>query len=80
MQPINLDKVACPQCGTSGTDNLNACSQIEYTGRVDGAGWISCPDCGETVDFTEDGEIVNYDGPHIGEWVSMLSGQLEASA
>ena len=82
MRQINIDEVACPECGTSGKDkdNLNACSQIEYTGRVDGKGWISCPGCGECIDFTEDGEIVDYEGPHIGAWASMLADQLESSA
>lgn len=77
MKQLNLDEVACPHCGTSGKDNLNADSQTEYTGRVDGDGWIACPDCGNYVEFTEDGEVTK--SKHNGmEWQaqmhSLLSG------
>lgn len=57
MKEINLDEFNCPHCGTSGADHLDANSQIEHTGRVDGEGWISCPDCGNYVEFTESGEV-----------------------
>lgn len=71
MKQINLDAVACPSCGTSGKDNLNADSQIEYTGRVDGDGWISCPDCGCYAEFDEDGEVTKTNH-HGMEWQAQM--------
>lgn len=57
-----------PHCGVSGADNLNSDSQIRYTGRVDGEGWVSCPECGSYVEFKEDGTVTDYKGPVESEW------------
>ena len=77
MERFNLNRVACPHCGTSGNGNLNASSQIEYTGHVDGNAWVSCPDCGAFVDFTEDGEITDHGGAFEMEWQVNIDSALE---
>lgn len=84
MREINMDAVACPHCGTSGAENLNASSQIDYTGRVDGDAWINCPDCGATCEFTEDGEVTMASGTEEFDWavqvVSAMGGLNVADA
>lgn len=80
MQSINLNAVACPHCGTSGADHLNASSQIEYTGHVDVEGWINCPDCGATVEFTESGEVTMASGPEPEEWAVQLGSAIEGAS
>jgi len=74
MNPIDISKVNCPGCGNSGSD-LNADSQIEFTGHVDHEGWIACPDCGAYVDFNEAGDVTDTNG-HAGEWTAALHGAM----
>lgn len=80
MQSINLNAVACPHCGTSGADNLNASSQIEYTGHVDGEGWINCPGGGATCEFTESGEVTMASGTEPSEWAVQLGSAIEGAS
>lgn len=79
MQAINLNAVACPHDGTSGAENLNASSQIEYTGHVDGEGWINCPTCGAVVEFTESGEVTMASGVEPHEWSVQLGSAIEGT-
>lgn len=80
MREINLNAVACPHCGTSGASNLNSDSQIEFTGRVDGEGWINCPDCGATCEFTEDGEVTMASGTEPAEWAVQLGSAIDGAS
>lgn len=84
MREINMDKVACPNCGTSGAENLDANSQIEYTGHVDTDGWIACPDCGSLAEFTEDGDVTKATVVSAFKWavviVAALDGMTTADA
>ena len=80
MREINLDKVACPNCGTSGADNLHADSQINFTGHVDGTGWVACPDCGACADFTEDGEVTDTTGASAFDWATTVTSALDGVA
>lgn len=75
MNEINLDALACPNCGTSGADNLTADEDTER-GTVSGTGWITCPDCGSHVDFTEDGEVLESNMDSF-EWAVQLCSALE---
>lgn len=77
MKDINLDAVACPCCGTSGASNLNASAQIDFTGCVDGEGWINCPDCGATVEFDEEGNVEMASGAEKFEWAIQLASAIE---
>lgn len=80
MEEFNLDAVACPHCGTSGSGHLNASSQIEFTGHADGEEWVTCPDCGAHVDFTEDGEITDHSGAEEIEWQVNIDSALGGDA
>lgn len=77
MKKIHLDKVACPHDGTSGADNLNANSQIEYTGRVDGEGWISCPNCGGYAEFTEEGTVTDSKVSSAFKWAVTICSAID---
>jgi len=77
MQQINLAKVACPNCGNSGAEALDADSQIEHTGRVDGEGWISCPNGDWLVEFTEDGDVTKQEGATLADAIVNVESALE---
>ena len=68
MKNINMDQVACPHCGTSGKEHLEASAQIQLTDKVDGEEWISCPNCSSLVEFTEDGVILRAEVSEEIEW------------
>lgn len=74
MHAIDIDKIACPNCGVSGAGNLNADAQIEHTGYADGKSWVSCPNCGNYVDFdAETGQVLDADGEAFQWAVSIIS-------
>lgn len=80
MQKFNLAKVACPNDGNSGAGALNADSQIEHTGRVDGDGWVSCPNCEWLVEFTEDGDVTKQEGATLADAIVNVESALEGDA
>ena len=79
MREINLNAIACPHCGTSGAKTLNASSQIKHTGHVDVEGWVNCPDCGATCEFTEFGEVKVASGTDPFEWAVQLDSAIEGA-
>jgi len=76
MKHINVNKVACPNCGTSGSEHLETSSQIEYTNKVDGEEWINCPDCGALVEFDEDGNVLDTKFVEEVEWEVQIESAL----